>query len=154
MVPREAVQNVSLARMAGRHLSSDELSLVSFYSSKGVVAASYDRPIIFGVTAFLLWRGAATYRMPFYQPQFIRFAHPYATSLPRLYGLAWHGARISTYGALGYAAYILVSERFENYMIQSFRREGLQFEVGLKKLLDDMDANTARRDLDEKRKRA
>lgn len=146
-------ENLHLTRLTGRRLSTEELSLITFYISKGVAAASYDRPIAFGVTAFLLWRGAATYRMPFYQPQFVRFAHPRMTSRPHLSGLAWHGTRIGAYGALGYAAYRMFSGQYQRYMIDSFGDDGLQYDLGLKKMTDDIDANVARLERDVQRRR-
>lgn len=142
-----------MTRMAGRRLSPDELSLFAFYASKGVVAASYDKPLAFGVTAFFLWRGKATCRMPFYQPRFTRFAHPQTASRPFLSGLAWHGTRMGAYGALGYAAYRLLSGPYQEYMTESFSNEGIMLELGLKELAEDMDANILKLARDEEKRR-
>lgn len=134
-------ETLHLTRMAGRRLSLPELSIYGMHASKGIVAASYDRPLTFGVTAFFLWRGAATFRMPFYQPQFVRFTHPQLTKRPFFSIVAWHGTRIGAYGAVGYAAYFFLAERYRRYMTDSFAQEGLKFELVLKTLVDDMQVN-------------
>ncbi|KAF3760679.1 hypothetical protein M406DRAFT_353492 [Cryphonectria parasitica EP155] len=142
-----------VTRVAGRRLTPEELSLFTFHVSKGVVAASYDRPFALGVTAFLLWRGAATFRMPFYQPKFVRFAHPQMTRLPFLTSMAWHGTRIGAYGAVAYVAFGLLSQRYQTYMMNTFGDAGLEHELGLKKLVEDTQDNLQRLEREAERRR-
>ncbi|CAN8105680.1 unnamed protein product [Discula destructiva] len=131
-------------RVAGRRFSPSELAIFSMHASRGIVAASYDRPVALGVTALFLWRGAATFRLPGYQPRFVRFTHPQLTRLPWLSTLAWHGTRVGAYGAVGFAAYYLLASRYRTYMVDVAIDECLSHELGLKTLVAEMSVNLDR----------
>lgn len=132
---------VHLSRMTGRHLSGDEFDMAAFYTSKAVAAASYDRRIIGGLTALLFWRGSATYRLPGFQPHFVRFAHPQATRFPRLSAFAWHSTRTCAYGIVACAVYFLATDRYQRYMTSQALGDGLGNDPVFKELVDDK-ANT------------
>lgn len=139
--------------LAGRRLSPTELNLLCMYLSRGTVAASYDRPVTIGVTAFFLWRGAATFRMPFYQPRFVRFTHPQLARRPLLSTMAWHATRTGAYGALAYTAYYFLAPRYRKYIQDEFVGECMLHELGMKTLADDMGNNLDRLNREQTTKR-
>lgn len=142
-----------LSSWAGRRPTPEELSIFTSHTARGVVAASYDRPIAIGATAFALWHGWYSYRMPFYQPRFVRFMHPQATRLPIFSSLAWHSARVGAYGLLGLTAYELLAERYRTYMINSFTTDALNYESGLEQMGEDINNNLDRLDREREARR-
>lgn len=138
-------ENLKMTLVAGRRLTFEELDLCSFYASKGVVAASYDRPFTLATTAMLLWRGASTFRLPFYQPKFVRVTHPQLSSRPFLSTMAWHGARIGAYGAVACAAHCLLASKYRYHVITMLTDEALM-DPGLSTLFLDMQEHRIRLD--------
>lgn len=135
-----------LTSWAGRRLDPEEMSIITPHAARGVVAASYDRPIAIGATAFALWRGWSSYRMPFYQPRFTRFMHPQTTQRPFFSSLAWHSARVGVYGLLGLTAYKLLAQHYCSHMLNSFIQDALDCEPGLERLVQDVADNLKRLD--------
>ncbi|KAJ0118376.1 uncharacterized protein J7T55_009159 [Diaporthe amygdali] len=133
-----------LTMLAGRRLNPQEMSVFASHTARGVVAASYDRPIAIGATSFALWRGWSSYRMPFYQPKFTTWVHPQASRRPFLSSLAWHSARVGIYGLVGLSAYKLFSDRYIDYMLVNFAEDALKFDPALKKINQDMNNNLDR----------
>ncbi|KAH8783384.1 hypothetical protein F5883DRAFT_680607 [Diaporthe sp. PMI_573] len=131
---------------AGRRLSPEEMSIFTSHAARGVVAASYERPIAIGTTTFALWRGWSSYRMPFYQPRFTTFMHPQAAARPFLSSLFWHSARLGVYGLLGFTAHKLLGRRYRDYMRESFFFDAINFDPGLEEVVNDIDDNLDRLD--------
>lgn len=129
---------IQFTLFAGRRMTPPEFSLFSLHASRGIVAASYDRPVALAATAFFVMRGAATFRMPFYQPRFTRFSHPHATRFPFLASTAWHCVRAGAYGVVGCAAYICFASGYREYMEMSAVAGAFKTELGLQALRDDM----------------
>lgn len=135
-----------LTSWTGRRLTPGEMLLFTSHAARGVVAASYDRPIAIGATIYALWRGWSSYRMPFYQPRFTRFMHPQATYRPYLSSLAWHSARVGIYGLLGLTAYELLAQRYRLHMMDAFVRDAVAYDPGLEEVEQDIHDNLARLD--------
>lgn len=150
---RIIMEVAEVSSWAGRRLDPTELLVFTSHVARGVVAASYDRPIAAGVTAFALYRGWSSYRMPFYQPRFTRFMHPQATQRPFFSSLVWHSARVGVYGALGLAAYKLFGLRYGSYMVNSCIRDAMECELDLEYLNDSIDENLDRLDKERDRRR-
>lgn len=144
-------ETVQYTRLVGCRLSPAELNLLGLHLSRGVVASSYDRPITLGATAFFLWRGAATFRMPFYQPRFVRFTHPQLAKRLLLSTMAWHTTRAGAYGALGYTVYRFLAG---GYRIRTaFVNDCLAYELGMKTLCVVMAKNLERFDREQSKRR-
>lgn len=141
---RIAMEVAEVSSFAGRRLDPEEMQVFSSHTARGVVAASYDRPIAAGVTAFALYRGWSSFRMPFYQPRFTRFMHPQATQRPFLSSLTWHSARVGVYGMLGLAAYHFLGLRYQSYMVDSFVRDAMECELELEGLNYSISENLGR----------
>lgn len=147
------IELAEVSSWAGRRLDPEEMSVFTSHTARGVVAASYDRPIAAGVTTLALYRGWSSFRMPFYQPRFTRFMHPQATQRPLLSSLAWHSARVGVYGMLGLAAYKLLSLRYQSYMVDSFINDAMHCEPGLETLNDSISENLDGLDKERDRRR-
>lgn len=137
---------VQVTSWAGRRLDPDEMQIFTSHIARGTVAGSYDRPVAFGVTAFALWRGWSSYRMPFYQPRFTTFAHSQASARPFLSSLCWHSARTGVYGLLGYAAYELLGPKYRFHMRNSCFFDAICLDSGLEELEADIADNLGRLD--------